>query len=130
MGEPKPVQVEVLIHAPTVFLNCRQCEFVLQQTGSTRSIRKDQIDSSLPEDLKKQYQDVSEWVIRTAGAFEDRVVFKIIDAGSIEGFLKSLRYGVHKYPAIIVNCKDKITGFDLDRANPLIDRQVAARFGH
>ncbi|MBZ5536250.1 MAG: hypothetical protein LAO31_09870 [Acidobacteriia bacterium] len=130
MGGPKPVQVEVLIHTPTVFLNCRHCEFVLQQTGSTRSVRQEQIDSSLPDDLKKQYQDVSEWVIRTAKAFEDRVVFKIIDVGSIEGFLKSLRYGVHRYPAIIVNCKDKITGCDLNRANPVIGRQVAARFGH
>ena len=68
-------------------------------------------------------------MIRTANELEGRVLFKIIDVASIEGFLKSLRYGVRKYPAIIVNGKDKITGFDPDRANPLIGRQVAARFG-
>ena len=130
MGEPEPVRVDVLIHAPTLFLHCRHCEFVWQQTGSTRSVRQEQIDSSIPDDLKKQYQQVSEWVSRIARAYEGRVAFRIIDVVSIEGFLKSLRYGVHRYPAIIVNCKDKITGFDLDRANPLIGRQVAARFGH
>jgi hypothetical protein len=130
MGEPEPVRIEVLIHTPTVFLQCLQCELVLQQTGSTRSVRQEQIDSSIPDDLKKQYQDVLAWVIRTARAFEGRVVFRIIDVASIEGFFKSLRYGVHKYPAIIVDCKDKITGLDLDRVNPLIGRQVTARFGH
>jgi hypothetical protein len=130
MDEPKPVRVEVFLHTPSVFLQCRHCEFVWQQTDATRSVHQEQIDSSIPEDLKEQYQHVSEWVIRTARAFEGRVVFKIIDVASIEGFFKSLRYGVHKYPAIIVNCKDRITGFDLDRANPLIGRHVAARFGH
>src|SRR5256885_1147862 len=35
---------------------------------------------------------------------------------SVEGCLKSLRYGVRHYPAVIVDGKDKSTGADLERA--------------
>jgi len=130
MVGPEPIRVEVLIHAPTLFLHCQHCEFVWQQTGATQRIHQEQIQSSIPGDLEKQYRQLSDWAISTAKAFDGRVIFRIIDAVSVEGFFKSLRYRVHKYPTIIVNGKDKIIGFDLDRASPLISRQVAARFGN
>ncbi len=130
MVEPGPIRVEVLTHAPTIFFQCQQCEFIWQQTGVAQRLHREQIESSIPKDLMEPYRQLSDWVIQTAQAFDGRVVFKIIDAVSMEGVFKSLRYGVRRYPAIIIDGKDKITGFDMDQVSPLIDRQVAARFGH
>ena len=127
MALPKPVIVELLVYAPTIFFHCQHCEFVWQQTGAAPNYRDEQAESAIPDDLRQEYQRLSDWVLNAARAYGGRVIFKVIDAASVEGVYKSLRYGVRKYPAMIVDGKEKITGLDFDRAGALIDQRLTAR---
>jgi hypothetical protein len=56
--------------------------------------------------------------------FGRRVRLKVVDAASIEGVLKSLRYGIRRYPAVVVHGGDRFVGPDLHAALPTIERRV------
>lgn len=121
----KTILVEVIAYAPTTFYHCQHCEFIWQQTEASAAFRQEQLDTSVPDDLKQDYQRLSDWVRNTVELYGDRVVFKVIDAASIEGVLKSVRYGVHHYPAIVVDGREKYIGSDFGRVKPLIDQRLA-----
>ena len=53
----------------------------------------------------------------------------VLDAASIGGFFASLRHRVGRYPAVIVDGREKRIGLDLAALDPLIDRKVAAAVG-
>ena len=52
--------------------------------------------------------------------------FRIIDAASVEGWLKSLRYGVRRYPAVIIDGKETCIGTRFEDATALVERRLAA----
>ena len=116
MSEPfdhtqdKPLLVEIIAYAPTAFYHCTHCEVAWREMGATNRIHEEQVESSLPEDLLQEYQVVSDWVKELFRAHCDRVVLKVIDAASLEGVYKSLRYNARRYPAVIVNGKSKFIG--------------------
>ncbi len=122
----KPILVEVLAYAPVTFFHCLHCEFVWQQAGASQAPKREQWAASLPDDLKEQYQQLSEWIRQTAAAHPCELRFKIVDAASIEGWYKSLRYGVRQYPAIIVDRREKSVGSDFSRATQLIESCLAS----
>lgn len=137
IGQPKPILVEILAYAPTQFFHCQHCELVWQQVGglasgdpSARSLgsqfHQEQLDASIPDDLQKQYAELSDWVRQTVEQYGGRVIFKIIDAASFEGLLKSVRYGTRRYPAFVIAGKAKLSGADFDRVRQLIDARLAS----
>ncbi len=130
MRRQRPITVEVLTYAPAAFFHCLHCELVWQQTGVTADYRREQLQSSLPDDLKEQYLQLSDWVRNMVGAYGDQLTFKIIDAASVEGWIKSVRHRVHQYPAVIVDGKEKSIGPDLERAAELIRQRLAASQAH
>lgn len=120
----KPILVEILAYAPTQYFHCQHCEFVWQQTGATKQFHQESLESSIPQELYKEFADLSAWVLDTVEAYDGRVVFKVVDAASVEGLLKSVRYGARKYPAFIIDGRTKYTGLDFMQARRLIDREV------
>jgi hypothetical protein len=101
----EPVNVEIIAYAPTAFYHCQHCEIAWKEIGVSNRFHDEQVESSLPEDLAKDYQAISDWVRDLFRQYCDQVAIKVIDATSVEGVWKSLRYGVHRYPAVIVNHK-------------------------
>lgn len=124
-----PLMVEVIAYAPTQFFHCQHCEFVFETAGvdGVKKFHKEAMQSSIPSEMMKEYQDLSDWIMNAVERYGGRVVFKVIDATSVEGLLKSIRYGVRKYPAVVVNGKDKQIGADFKRAETLIDRRLTAQ---
>jgi hypothetical protein len=58
----------------------------------------------------------------------DAIVLKVIDAASIEGFYKSLKYNARRYPAVIVNGKARFIGSQmLSSAGEEIAHQLAGQ---
>jgi len=125
MNGQKAITVEVLAYAPTAFFHCRHCEVVWQQTGTGRALRQEQLQASLPVDLMQEYQELSDWVLQMAETYGSRLRVKVIDVTSLEGWFKSLRYRVRRYPAVIVDGRTKFLGPDLERASELIRQRVA-----
>jgi hypothetical protein len=61
---------------------------------------------------------LADWLFEITHQYGDQIQIQAIDPQSIEGFLKSLRYWIRKYPTFIVDGHEKLTGWDkgaLDR---------------
>ena len=99
----KPLLVEIIAYAPTAFYHCTHCEVAWREIGKSNRVHEEQLESSLPEDLARVYQVISDWVKDMFRVHCDAIILKVIDAASVEGFYKSLKYNARRYPAIIVN---------------------------
>ena len=106
----KPLLVEIIAYAPTAFYHCTHCEVAWREMGATNRIHDEQMESSLPKDLINEYQAVSDWVQEVFRVHCDRIAVKVIDAASLEGFYKSIKYNAHRYPAIIIDQKARFRG--------------------
>jgi hypothetical protein len=122
----RPLTVEILAYAPTEFFQCLHCEVVFQHVGIGQKIHAEQRAANLPEDLRDEYQLISNWVEETAERHPNRIQFKIIDAASIEGVVRSLWRGVRSYPAILVE-GEQVSGRDLAAATKLVDRNLLSQ---
>ncbi len=100
-----PLEVEIVAYAPTAFYHCTHCEVAWQEIGASNQIHEEQVRSSLPPDLANDFQLISDWVRDTFRLYCDRVTIKVIDAASIEGFIKSIHRGLHRYPAVLIENK-------------------------
>ncbi len=119
-----PLLVEIIAYAPTAFYHCTHCEVAWREMGMNNRIHEEQTQSSLPADLEQDYQRVSDWVRQIFRLHCDQVVVKIIDAASVEGFFKTLRYGVRHYPTVIVDSKSRFSGSALEEASQAITRRL------
>ncbi len=106
----KPLLVEIIAYAPTAFYHCTHCEVAWREMGATNRIHDEQMESSLPEDLTRDYQAVSDWVKEVFRVHCDRILVKVIDAASIEGVFKALKYNARRYPSVIVDRKARFIG--------------------
>jgi hypothetical protein len=122
----KPVSVQIITYAPTVFYHCQHCELTFQEMGIGERLRRREAAEALPEDLAREFQAVSDWVHGLLERHGGRLRIDVLDAASIRGFLTSLRHRIGRYPAVIVEGRDKRIGLDLAALDPLIDRKVAA----
>ncbi len=98
----KPFLVEIIAYAPTAFYHCTHCEIAWREIGISNQAYEEQLQSSLPEDLTKDYLAISQWVVNVFQRYCQRVVIKMVDAASLEGIWLSLRHGARRYPAIII----------------------------
>jgi hypothetical protein len=121
-----PVKLEVLAYAPTLFLNCRGCEAALGEAGLSRSVREEQLRTGLPADVQREYDAVSGWVRRVLARHGERVAVDLVDVASVRGFWKSLRHGIRRYPAVIVDGRESFAGTDLAAAEGAVERRVSA----
>jgi hypothetical protein len=122
----KPLMVELIAYAPTQFYHCKHCE-VLWNAAEMPNVKKwhaDMFETSVPPEMMQDYRDLSDWVINAAEHYSGRVVFKVVDATTLEGVWKSLRYRVRKYPAIVINGKGKPLGKDFHQAETMIDQRL------
>ncbi len=123
MDQP-PLFVEILAYAPTAFYHCMHCEVVWHEMGASQQVHQEQLETSLPRDLAQDYQKISDWVAQVFDRYGDQIVVKVIDAASLEGFAKSLRYGVRTYPTVIVDHKKRFMGSNLEAAGEEINRAL------
>jgi hypothetical protein len=122
----RPLTVEIITYAPTEFFHCTHCEVVFQHVGVGQKIHAEQREANLPDDLKQDFARLSNWVEGMAERHPDEIQFKIVDAASLEGVFKALRYRIRKFPAVIIGGKEKVAGSDLAAATELAERQLAS----
>ena len=124
----KPLLVEIIAYAPTAYYHCTHCEVAWREMGASNRIHEEQMESSLPEDLIREYETVSDWVREMFRVHCDAILLKVIDAASVEGFYKSLKYNARSYPAVIVNRKARFLGSQmLPAASEAIAQQLASQ---
>ncbi len=89
-----------------------------------RDKRDNQDLNEYPEDLKEEYLYLSEWIRELSQKYRGNILIRITDAQSLQGFLKSIRYRVFRYPAFIINRKRKYTGKDKLRLDTLLQEEM------
>jgi hypothetical protein len=99
----KAVDVQIIAYAPTVFYHCQHCEIAFGELGVGHRAHREQAREALPDDLRREFDDLSVGVHELIERWGNRVHVRVIDAASLEGFWKSLRYRAGRYPAVIVN---------------------------
>src|SRR5512143_3233785 len=120
----RPLMVEIIAYAPTAYYHCTHCEVAWREMGADNRIHEEQLESSLPDDLIKEYEAVSDWVREIFRVHCDRIVVRVIDAASIEGFYKSIRYRARRYPAVIVSGEARFLG---SKMLPSAGEEIARR---
>jgi hypothetical protein len=118
----KPLLVEIIAYAPTAYYHCTHCEVAWREMGASNRIHEEQMESSLPQDLIEEYQTISDWVQELLHVHCDAVVVKVIDAASLEGFYKSIKYRTRRYPTVIVNRKSCFLGSQM---LPIASEEIA-----
>jgi hypothetical protein len=121
---PAELELEILAYAPTVFFFCRTCEAALREGGVSRRVRAEQLRGGLPPELAQEYGRLSEWVRELAARHEGQIAIDVIDVASVRGFWKSLRHGIRRYPAVIVEGQTFV-GPELSAAAAAVDRRLA-----
>ncbi len=106
----KPLLIEIIAYAPTAFYHCTHCEIAWREMGKSNRVQEEELESSLPADLMHEYETISDWVKELFKVYCDQIVIKVIDAASIEGVYKALRYNARRYPAIIVDRNKRFIG--------------------
>jgi hypothetical protein len=122
----RPVRVQVIAYAPTIFYHCQHCELTFREMGIGEQIRREEAAQALPEDLRSEYSEVSAWLHDLAHRFGSRVRVRLVDVASVEGFFKSLVHRTRRYPAVIVDGPHRYVGTDLHEAGRVIERYVTA----
>ncbi len=123
------LKLEILAYAPTAFFHCQGCELLWEQTGFSRGVRKEQLQSGLPPEMLQEYARVSDWARRLLAAHGDRIALEVIDVASVRGFWKALRHGIHRYPAVIIGGRGGRRRFvvsELGAAEEAVARRLSA----
>jgi glutaredoxin len=116
--------VEAILYAPTAYYHCMHCEVAFREIGVSNHAHDEQVFSSLPTDMAEDYQLFSDWVRDIFKRYCDRVVVRVIDAASIEGIVKSLRYGSRRFPVIVIGGQTVLNGGAFDAADQEIARRL------
>jgi hypothetical protein len=120
----KPVSVQIITYTPTVFSHCQHCELAYQEMGFGDRLRRGEAADSLPDDLAREFQVVSDWVHQLLERHGSRLRVDVLDAASIRGVLASIRHRVARYPAVVVDGRDTWMGLDFSAVDAAIDRTV------
>ena len=87
--------------------------------GLRQNVQRDLVASALPEELQAEFHQLSAWARSLPGRFDDRVRVRLVDAASIEGFVKSLLRRCRRYPAFAVDGQ-RYVGSGFSRVDVLI----------
>ena len=99
----QPLQIEILTYAPTEFFHCLHCEVVFQTVGLGQRVRREQRAGAFPPDLQAEYTALADWARGVVARHGDRVQVRVVDAASLEGVYKSLRYHSRRFPLFVLD---------------------------
>jgi hypothetical protein len=125
----KPVHIDVFYPIPEGWAMCNTCELMISQANLQGSPEARALEE-YPPDLRNEFEHLSAVIYALANKFSDQVIIKIWDPRSFQGLIRSIRYGIHHYPAFMVNGESKINGFDTlkleQQVQIALERQISA----
>ncbi len=85
-----------------------------------------------PSEWREDFQQLSNLILDLAARYGANILVRIYDPRSLQGLVKSVRYGVRRYPTFIVDGREKVVGLDIAALERLIrsrgaSEQVEAR---
>jgi hypothetical protein len=78
-----------------------------------------------PQDLLDDHIRLSSLVVELIKRYNNRIIIHVIDPQSAVGFYKSLRYWVRRYPTFIIDGQEKVTGWDQEKLEKVLQYRLA-----
>jgi hypothetical protein len=116
----QPVLLEVLAHIPTDFFHCLHCEQLFDVAGIGAEVHRE-LQTNYPAEILEDSGRLAAMLQDLSALYGEQLNIRLFDPQSLEGFLKSIRYWVRRYPTFIINRRVKYTGWKTDE----IERMVA-----
>ncbi|NIV34428.1 MAG: hypothetical protein GWN58_34705 [Anaerolineae bacterium] len=110
-SDREPVLLEVLAHIPTDFFHCFHCERLFDAAGIGAAARQE-MRSTYPPEMLDEAGRLASWLQDLSARHGERLHVRVVDPQSAEGFFKSLRHWVRRYPAFIINRRTKYIGWE------------------
>lgn len=114
-----PVQLDVISPIPEGWGVCLSCEMLMARANLGQAPYERGLDEYPPE-WQEEFQRLSDMVYSLAGRYGNNILIRIWDPRSLLGLVKSIRYGVRRYPTFIVEGQDKIAGWDAEKLEQVI----------
>ncbi len=125
----RPVLLEVLSPLLTTMYHCPHCEYIANQADLRLSerVHTEEINE-YPEDWKAEYLHLSEWLRAMVAHYGPSVRIRVLDPQSLQGFWKSIKYRVWRYPAFVVEGRERFVGWEAEpRLHEALRRHLEAR---
>jgi hypothetical protein len=106
------IRVDVILPWPEVWGLCVTCEMVLAQADMGRSPGERDAED-LPPEWRAEAERLSILLRNLAQRHGERIAIRVWDPRSLQGMWKSIRHGVRRYPAFIVNGGRRIVGWNV-----------------
>lgn len=119
-----PVQVEVVTPLPEGWGVCFSCETLIAQAGVEREPVERGLDEYPPE-WQADFRHFSEAILGLSSRYGDSVMIRIWDPRSLQGLLKALRYGIHRYPTFVIDGHRKIVGLEMPQLEQALEEAGA-----
>jgi hypothetical protein len=113
------ISLQVFAPVLTDFFHCMHCEQIFAEAGIGHSVHQEEREQ-YPPDVKREYERLGHLLFDLDARYGDQIQIRVIDPQSLEGFIKSVRYWVRKYPTFIVDGKRKIIGWDQERLEEVL----------
>jgi len=119
MVSSRSILVEVLAHVPMEFAQCLHCEYLQGLARVSPQVHREMRHSYPPEVLEEAGRLMS-WLQEIVDRHGESLRIRVIEPQSPQGFLKSLLYGIRRYPAFIIDRRVKYIGWDAEILESLL----------
>jgi hypothetical protein len=125
-GVESPVLLEVLARVPTDFFHCGHCERLFDVAGIGESMHRE-VRTSYPPEMLDEAKRLSRWLSALSKRYGAGLQIRVVDVHSMEGFFKSLRHWLRRYPAFIVDREVTHVGWEQADLDQLLEARVTRR---
>ena len=119
MSDMPIIQVDVISPLPEGWGICLSCEMLMARANLDKAPYERGLDEYPPE-WQEDFQHLSDTILSLSAQYADSIMIRIYDPRSLQGLIKAMRHGVHRYPTFIVDGKKKVSGWDLDRLTEIL----------
>ena len=119
----RPILLEIVTRVTTSCNLCLRCAIVFGEVGLQKAFNQKAMDD-FPHDLREEFIDLSNWIRELTRLYRHRLRVRLINAQSPLGVYKCLRHWIQKYPAFIIERREKFVGWDRDRLESLLDKSI------
>jgi hypothetical protein len=106
----QPVPIEVIAPLPEGWGICLSCEMLMARANLDKAPAERGLDEYPPE-WQEDFHRLSDLVLDLAARHGNSILIRIWDPRSLQGMIRSIRYGVRRYPTFVV-AGHKMSGWD------------------
>jgi hypothetical protein len=108
-----PLRLDVIALVPQGWGLCQSCEMLMAGAGLSSAPSDRGLEEISPE-ISSDFRHLSELLLDLSARYGDRLLIRIYNPFSMLGLVRSLRFGVRRYPTFVVAGKTKVTGWQID----------------